>query len=176
MLCLLTRSSNMDGGLWNACRWGDLPWVKKRVRSGVDPKTARYSNGSTPLHYACWYVPLWSSITHRLPLYSRVYYHTIWYYHGNPNVCMPVAERGMARDEGMPWYYTLYRLEYSWVGFHKLLDFAWSLFSPYPCSYGHRYLVGCLTSMIRLSTLSWMKQIIMLGWKYCRKVSSVLQK
>ena len=60
-------------------RFGELPRLKERVRSGVDPKTARdrYS-GSTPLHWACRYVPLWSSITHSdSPLYSRVYYRTI---------------------------------------------------------------------------------------------------
>ena len=68
----------MDEGLWEACWLGELPALKERVRSEVDPKTARYSEGSTPLHYACGYVPLWSSITHSdSPLYSRVYYHTI---------------------------------------------------------------------------------------------------
>ena len=68
----------MDGALWYACVLGDLDDLKERVRSGVDPKTARDSEGFTPLHIACRYVPLWSSITHSdSPLYSRVYYHTI---------------------------------------------------------------------------------------------------
>ena len=46
------------------CRYGDLPLLKELVRRGVDPKTVRDSEGSTPLHIACRYVPLWSSITH----------------------------------------------------------------------------------------------------------------